>query len=178
LEDFCGRPPAGYRAHTYNLTHELYESLLELGFQWDSSLMRGLGQGSNHRAQFRTGDYFVLGGRLLEFPVANWRGLPLPLNHPYRLLLKSPLESVLWRMAGARPLVAYNVHMTDLVRCQSLAMSPITPLPRLLFRYMWAGHGSDTFGSLESFIARLRGAGYEFLTTHALYERLAAGPQR
>jgi hypothetical protein len=81
-------------------------------------------------------------------------------------------------MAGARPLVAYNVHMTDLVRCQSLAMSPITPLPRLLFRYMWAGHGSDTFGSLESFIARLRGAGYEFLTTHALYERLAAGPQR
>jgi len=44
----------------------------------------------------------------------------------------------------------------------------------VLFRYMWAGQGPDAFGSLESFITRLRRAGYEFLATHALYERLAA----
>jgi hypothetical protein len=62
--------------------------------------------------------------------------------------------------------------MTDLVRCGSLPQSPVTGLPRLLFRYMWATQGRDTFGSLEAFAGRLRGAGYEFLTTHGLYQRV------
>jgi hypothetical protein len=173
LEDFCGRPAAGYRAHTYRLTHQLYETLLDLGFRWDSSLIRGIGQGSNRHRQFRHGDYFILGGRLLEFPVATWRGTPLPLNHAYRLLFKAPLESVLWAASGPGPLVAYNTHMTDLVRCASLSRSPITGLPRLLLRYMWTAQGRDTLGALESFVTRLRASGYEFLTTQALYDRLA-----
>ena len=176
FEDFCGRAPDGYRAHTYHLTHALYETLLEQGFKWDSSLMRGLGQGRNRHAAFRGGDYFVLGGRLLEFPVARWRGLPVPLNHPYRLLLRAPVEEMLWALAGPERLLVYNVHMTDLVRCGSLGSSPITGLPRLLLRYMWAGQGGDTFGSLESFLARVRRAGWAFSSTHGLYERLAAPP--
>jgi hypothetical protein len=178
FEDFCGRPPDGYRAHTYHLTHELYETLLECGFKWDSSLMRGLGQASNRRREFRDGDYFVLGGRLLEFPVATWRGVPLPLNHPYRLLLKAPVEALLWSLAGPPPLVAYNVHMTDLIRCGSLAASPITGLARLLFRYMWAGQGRDTFAALEAFVARMRLGGYTFLATHALYDEVRRAPAR
>jgi len=175
LADFCGRPAFGYRAHTYRLTHELYETLLELDFRWDSSLMRGVGQGYNPHRRFRVGDYFVLGGRLFEFPVATWRGIPLPLNHAYRMFMKRPVEAALRTVSGPGHLVAYNVHMTDLVRCASLPHSPIPPLPRLLFRYMWAAQGADSFGALTSFIARLRDSGYEFLTTHALYERLAAG---
>lgn len=174
FEDCCGRAPDGYRAHTYQLTHELYETLLELGFKWDSSLMRGIGQGRNPHAAFQRGDYFVLGGRLLEFPISRWRGLPLPLNHPYRLLLRSPAEAALRAFSGPERLLTYNVHMTDLVRCRSLRSSPITGLPRLLFRYMWAGQGADTFGSLESFLSRVRRAGWVFSSTQALYERLAA----
>jgi peptidoglycan/xylan/chitin deacetylase (PgdA/CDA1 family) len=174
LEDFCGRRAAGYRAHTYRLTHELYETLLELGFRWDSSLMRGVGQGRNRHRVFREGDYFLLGGRLFEFPVATWRGTPLPLNHAYRLLLKAPAEAALWAVSGPGPLVAYNMHMTDLVRCASLARSPSRGLPRLLHRYMWATQGRDTLAAIETLVTRLRRAGYEFLTTHALYERLAA----
>jgi peptidoglycan/xylan/chitin deacetylase (PgdA/CDA1 family) len=176
LEDCCGRRAAGYRAHTYRLTHELYETLLELGFRWDSSLMRGVGQGRNRHRVFREGDYFLLGGRLFEFPVATWRGTPLPLNHAYRLLLKAPAEAGLWAVSGPGPLVAYNMHMTDLVRCASLARSPSRGLPRLLHRYMWATQGRDTLAALETLVTRLRRAGYEFLTTHALYERLAEHP--
>jgi hypothetical protein len=173
LADFCGRPAAGYRAHTYRLTHELYETLLELGVRWDSSLMRAVGQGRNRHRAFRDGDYFVLGGLLFEFPVATWRGTPLPLNHAYRLLLKAPVEAALWAVSGPGPLVAYNMHMTDLVRCASLARSRSRGLPRLLHRYMWATQGRDTLGALESFVTRLRASGYEFLATQALYERLA-----
>jgi peptidoglycan/xylan/chitin deacetylase (PgdA/CDA1 family) len=172
FQDFCGRPPDGYRAHTYLLTHALYDTLVEQGFRWDSSLMRGLGQGSNRHGKFRAGDYFVFDGRLVEFPIATWRGTPLPLNHPYRLLIKQPAEALLWALAGPGPLVAYNVHMTDLVRCGSLPNSPIKGLPRLLMRYMWATQGRDTFGAFESFVGRLRKAGYEFLSTHDLYERI------
>jgi hypothetical protein len=174
LEDFCGRPAAGYRAHSYRLTHELYETLLELGFLWDSSLMRGLGQGCNRHPHFRSGDYFILGGRLFEFPVAAWRGVLLPFNHPYRLLLKAPADAMLRALSGPGPLAAYNMHMTDLVRCASLPHSSYTGLARLLFRYMWVFQDRDTFGVLESVVTRLRDAGYEFLATHALYERLAA----
>jgi peptidoglycan/xylan/chitin deacetylase (PgdA/CDA1 family) len=176
FEDLCGRPPDGYRAHTYHLTHELYETLLDRGFRWDSSLMRGLGQGRNRHPKFRDGDYFLLDGRLIEFPIATWRGTPLPLNHPSRLLIKAPAEGLLWAVAGSGPLVAYNVHMTDLVRCGSLPHSPITGLPRVLFRYMWATQGRDTFGALDRFIRRLREARYEFLATHELYKRIEAGP--
>ena len=175
FEDCCGRAPEGYRAHTYQLTHELYETLLERGFKWDSSLMRGLGQGRNAHAAFQHGDYFVLGGRLLEFPIARWRGLPLPLNHAYRLLLRTPAEHALWALSGPERLLTFNVHMTDLVRCGSLVRSPITGLPRVLFRYMWAGRGGDTFGSLESFLTRVRQGGWVFSSTQALYGRLAAG---
>jgi peptidoglycan/xylan/chitin deacetylase (PgdA/CDA1 family) len=176
LEDFCGRRAAGYRAHTYRLTHELYETLLELGFRWDSSLMRGVGQGRNRHRVFRKGDYFLLGGRLFEFPVATWRGTPLPLNHAYRLLLKAPAEAALWAVSGPGPLVAYNMHMIDLVRCRSLQHAQRSALSRLLHRFMWATQGRDTLGALESFVTRLRGFGYEFMATHALYERVAAHP--
>jgi hypothetical protein len=174
FEDCCGRAPEGYRAHTYQLTHELYETLLERGFQWDSSLMRGLGQGRNRHGAFQRGDYFVLGGRLLEFPIARWRALPLPLNHAYRLLLRTPAEHALWALSGPERLLTFNVHMTDLVRCGSLAASPIMGLPRLLLRCMWAGRGADTFGSLASFLSRVRQGGWAFSTTQALFERLAA----
>lgn len=173
FEDFCGRAPDGYRAHTYHLAHDLYETLLDRGFKWDSSLMRGVGQGRNRHRAFRRGDYFVLGGRLIEFPISRWRGLPLALNHPYRLLLGSALDRTLWACAGPERLLTYNVHMTDLVRCRSLGPSPITGLPRLFLRYMWAGQGADTFGSLESFLARVRQGGWVFSSTQALYERLA-----
>lgn len=176
LADFCGRPAAGYRAHTYRLTHELYETLLELGFRWDSSLMRGVGQGRNRHPAFRDGDCFILGGCLFEFPIGTWRGTSLPLNHPYRMLLKAPVEAALWAVSGPAPLAAYNMHMTDLVRCASLRHSPTNDLGRaVLRRYMWMAEGADTFGALGSFVRRLRGSGYEFLTTHALYERLAPG---
>lgn len=178
LADFCGRPAAGYRAHTYRLTHELYETLLELDFRWDSSLMRGVGQGRNRHRAFREGDYFILGGSLFEFPIGTWRGTSLPLNHPYRMLLKTPVEVALWKVSGPVALAAYNMHMTDLVRCASLLQSPTNDWRRTaLRRYMWMAEGPDTFDALRAFVRRLRGSGYEFLMTHALYERLAPGAQ-
>lgn len=175
LEDVTGRPAAGYRAHTYRLTRELYDTLLALDFRWDSSLLRAYGQNANRHPRVLDGDYFVLDGRLFEFPLATWGAVPLAFSHAYRLLLGAPLERLLWALAGTGPLAAYNMHMTDLVRSGSLRHAKRRRLSRLLHRRMWALRGPDTFGSLEAITRRLRRAGYEFLSTHALYERVAIG---
>jgi hypothetical protein len=38
---------------------------------------------------------------------------------------------------------------------------------------MWMNHGDDTLHELRAVVGRLRRAGYEFLATHGMYERLA-----
>ncbi len=171
--EFCGRPPAGYRAHTYRLSRALYETLLELGFAWDSSLQRGWGQGSQRDPAFAKGDYLVFDGRLLEFPIGRWRHVPLPFNHTYRLLAKAPGDALLWTLAGPGRLAVYNMHMTDLVRSGSLKHAVRSPRSRALHRYLWLFQGENTFLAVRSLVARLRRRRYEFLSTNELWARVS-----
>ena len=170
--DFCGRLPSGYRAPTYRLTTALFATIVDVGFAWDSSLMTAMAQGRNTHPEFRSGDYFILGDRFVEFPMGRWRGLPIAFNHAYRLLLKVPLEAALRTAFGPRRFVAYNVHMTDLVRCESLRDAQRSPLSRLLHRYMWSMHGGDTFASLRSIVKYLARRGYGFEATDDLCRRV------
>ena len=170
--DFCGWAPRGYRAHTYRLTNPLYETLLDVGFLWDSSLMTAIAQSRNTAPQFAEGDYFVLDGSLTAFPMGKWRGVPLAFNHAYRLLMKSPGEAVFRAAFGPTRLAPYNVHMTDLVRNDSLASAVRSPLSRLLHKYMWITHGADTFGSFRSVVKYLRRQGYRLESTDDLHRRV------
>lgn len=171
--DFCGHPPRGYRAHTYRLTDELFDTLLDEGFLWDSSVMRAAAQGQNKHRKFQKGDYFVLAGRLYEFPVGRWKEIPLAFNHSYRLLLKRPAEALLRAIDRPGTLVAYNTHMTDMVRCDSLEQAERSTLSRMLHRYMWSLQGADTFDSFRSAVAYLRKRGYRFESTDGLYRRVS-----
>lgn len=169
--ELLGRRPDGYRAHTYRLTRALFDALLAEGFRWDSSLMRAYAQGGNVHPKFRAGDYLVLDRRLVEFPIGTWGRLPLALNHTHLLLAKRPGEIALRTMFGAGRLVNYNFHMTDLVRCDSLASARRTAIVRLLHQYAWSTHGRDTFPVVRRFVGYLRRQGYQFLSTSALYAR-------
>jgi peptidoglycan/xylan/chitin deacetylase (PgdA/CDA1 family) len=170
---FMGRPPDGYRAHSCRLTPELFEALADFGFKWDSSVMRAYALGHNGHACFRQGDYFVLGEGLFEFPVGRWRGLNLPLNHPYSLLAGRAGGQILRRFCGpADRLVAYNIHMTDLLRVPALDQAPYGALFRLLQRWMWLGQNGDTFAFFRRMYAYLRDRGFSFETTNGCYERL------
>jgi peptidoglycan/xylan/chitin deacetylase (PgdA/CDA1 family) len=177
-EDVIQKSPRGYRAHTYRLTDALLTGLIGHGFAWDSSLMRAFGQGRNRDPRFQAGDYLVLDGRLVEFPLATWGAVPVPLNHAYRLLLKTPVETLLRTLTRLGALVAYNVHMTDLVRCSSLRVADRGPLSRLLHRYSWCTQGDDTFESFRGIVGYLRGSGFEFLTTDDAYRRVSGGNGR
>jgi peptidoglycan/xylan/chitin deacetylase (PgdA/CDA1 family) len=172
---FMGRPPDGYRAHTCRLTPGLFDALVSLGFTWDSSVMRAFALGHNGHACFREGDYFTMGDSLLEFPVGRWRGVNLPLNHPYSLLTGRVGSQVLRQVFGpADGLVAYNIHMTDLLRVPALDAAPYGALFRLLQHWMWLGNGGDTFAFFRQMMGDLRDRGYTFETTNGLYRRLAA----
>ncbi len=170
---FMGRPPDGYRAHTCRLTPELFDALVTLGFKWDSSLMRAYALGHNGHPSFERGDYFTMGDGLVEFPVGRWRGVNLPLNHPYTLLTGRAGSQMLRRVCGpADHLVAYNIHMTDLLRVPALDEAPYGALFRWLQRWMWLGHGRDTVAFFRQMMGDLRARGFTFETTNGLYRRL------
>lgn len=170
-----GRLPEGYRAHSCRLTPSLFGALVALGFKWDASIMRGYGLGHNGDRAFLSGDYYVLGDGLFEFPVGVWRGVRLPLNHPYTMLVGRPLGAVLRRVSGpAGNLVGYNVHMTDLERVAALDRAPYGALFRALQRWMWVGQGTTSYGHYRDMCAYLGGRGYRFSTTSALYREVVA----
>jgi peptidoglycan/xylan/chitin deacetylase (PgdA/CDA1 family) len=173
-ERFVGRRPTGYRAHTYRLTPELYRALVDEGFDWDSSVLPGLAQGGNFRREFRAGDYFVLDDRLVEFPVATWPRVPIPLIHSYRLMVRPVGEAILRGLFGYPKLIVYDMHMADLVWSGSLRRSPLPAHVRLLYRYMWAGNRPDSFGSLRRFVAGLRRRGYRFQSLESLHREVRA----
>jgi hypothetical protein len=169
---FMGRKATGYRAHTYRLTRRLFDALVSEGFLWDSSLMRAFAQGRNPDPGFQSGDYLLLNRQLVELPMARWHGLPIALNHTHLLLAKTPGEMVLRSISGPTPLVVYNFHMTDLVRCESLKVATRTPTVRMLYRYLWSGHGRDTFPVVRRFVRYLRRCGYGVATMSQVYERV------
>jgi len=171
--DYCNALPRGYRAHTYRLSADLYRALIKNGFKWDSSILPAIAQGGNFDRRYRAGDYLVFEERMIEFPVATWARIPIPLNHSYRLLIGRPAEAALRRFFGPRNLVAYNMHMVDLVRCGSLGKANLPPLVNLLYRYIWAFDRRDTFDSLRNVIGYLDAMGYEFSHTDALYRKIA-----
>lgn len=171
--DFRGELPQGYRAHTYRLSKQLCGALIDNGLKWDSSILPELGQGGNFKRQFRTGDYLIFDAGLMEFPVASWRRIPLPLNHSYRLLVKPFGEAILRRLDEPGTLVTYNMHMVDLVHCRSLRAANLPALVKLLYLYMWGWNRGDTFASLRDIVAYLRDLDYVFSRADTLYTRLA-----
>lgn len=175
---FVGRRPAGYRAHTFRLTEEVFGALVAEGFRWDSSILPGLGLGNRREAVFRRGDWFLLDEALPEFPVASWRppGIPgIPFTHSYRNLLGPLLEGALDRAARLPELLIYDMHLVDLVPDGRLAG---TAMPRWLkAAHHLARFRQRGFDDLAALGERLRRRGYR-LTTMTECHHLLAGAGR
>jgi hypothetical protein len=136
--------------------------------------MRAYGIARNAHRCFRDGDYFVMGSGLVEFPIGSWRFVPVPLNHPYTLLAGSLGGRFLRSMCGpAGRLVAYNVHMTDLLWSPAIADATYGRLFEWLQRWMWLGQGGDTFHTFNLMCDYLRRQGFTFMTTAQLYRQVA-----
>lgn len=168
-QNFFARNPSGYRAHTYRLSPGLYRALLTHNFKWDSSILPGFGLGGTRQPAFRNADYLRLDNRLMEFPIATWGGLGIPLTHSYRRVLKPPLEAVLRRLCRLPTLLVYDMHMVDLVWTGSLSSAPLPAYLKALYGYSWGTNRTDSFDSLRNFIQFLRDRDYTFSTVNDFY---------
>ena len=177
-KSFVGRPPSGYRAHTYRLTEALLSAVLSEGFAWDSSILPGFGLGNHRHPAFRRGgvlrgsDYFEIDDALIEFPVASWRTLGIPFTHSYRQLMGGFAESLLHRALSLPRLVVYDMHMVDLVPDGRIKQSPL-PL------WLKGGHAlvrrrQRGLDDLIALTERLRSGGYEWTTLSRYRDGLAA----
>jgi len=135
--------------------------------------MRAFAQGRNPHVGFRAGDYLTLNEQLVELPMATWRGLPIALNHTHLLLAKTPGELVLRAISGPPRLVVYNLHMTDLVRCDSLRLAVRTRTVKLLYRYLWMTHRADTFSVWCRFVRYVQRCGHKATTMSNVYAAIA-----
>jgi peptidoglycan/xylan/chitin deacetylase (PgdA/CDA1 family) len=171
-----GREPEGYRAHTYRLHASLYRALLAEGFKWDASLLpAAFGYGANPARVWRQGgaQCFVLdGGRLVEFPIAVLRRLPLPFTHSYHALARNWLYSLLIRLGQLPPLCVHDMHMVDLQRVPCLAQARFGAVLKAAYRMTWWGRGENTHDDLRWTIRLLRRRGYRFTTLSALYREV------
>jgi len=75
LEDISGRPVVGYRAPSFSVTHDLIDTLGELGFRYDSSynnftMNKRYGQ-ANGFFQQRNEGYLVAKNGIVELPISN-----------------------------------------------------------------------------------------------------------
>ena len=77
LEDISGRPVVGYRAPSFSVTHDLIDTLGELGFRYDSSynnftMNKRYGQVKSFFQQGNDG-YLVAKNGMVELPISNLR---------------------------------------------------------------------------------------------------------
>jgi len=171
-----GRPPEGYRAHTYRLTPELVTALMANGFRWDSSILPAVAHAGHTGWRSVRTDYYVLAERLVEFPLAVWPMIGIPLTHSYRLLLRPIGEALFRRVLGWPQTVVYDMHMVDLVWTKSLRRSPLPAHVKWMYRYMWGTNRGDSFASLRAFVTNLRRGGYRFTTLSTLCQEVAPTP--
>jgi len=171
-EKFVCRLPEGYRAGNYKLSNDLFHALVANSFKWDSSLLPAIGRGGKPRLAFEDADYFLLGNCITEFPIAVWRGIPIPLNQAYRRLITQPGEALLRRLCRLPRLLVYNMHMVDLVRTQSLTSAPLPKPIKYLYQYTWRGNRRESFDSLREFIGFLHEKGYRFTTASKMYSEV------
>jgi peptidoglycan/xylan/chitin deacetylase (PgdA/CDA1 family) len=174
FREVFGRSPEGYRAHTFRLTEKIFARLVEEGFKWDSSVLPGMGLGSTRGWPSDRGAALI-DGRIVEFPLAAWGAVGLPISQSYRNLVGPLGERLLRRFCGMPRLLVYDMHMVDLVRAlPSLTGSPIPRVVKAAMALSWRGRRSDSFASLTEFMAFLRASGYEFATLSGLYRTMSA----
>lgn len=170
FQSFTHARPRGYRAHTYRLTEEIFETLAAEGFAWDSSILPGIGLGNHRSRVLRHGDWFVFDNAFVELPVASWRAPGIPFTHSYRQLLGPTFEALLNRVATLPNVLIYNMHMVDLVRNGRIGMSPL-PL-WLKIGHAWIRFRQRGFDDLTVLGEGLRARGYEWMLLSHCHERL------
>lgn len=160
FEDFTGQRPLGYRAPVGKITREGLETLMELGFQYDSSVYpsRRPGRWGYNNLHLPVTPFIITAGdrSIIEVPFGGLTGIRLNFSLSYVKLLGWQVYALLLRLFPLPDQVAVLTHPHDyyfhLVRDHVT-----TPERFLLMR-----NARAAFSLLEKMIQHLRAAGYDF----------------
>ncbi len=175
-QDLVGARPNGYRADTFRLTKQIYKTLIDENFLWDSSILPaafGFGASREWCKESSGNDYFRFDKKLYEFPVAIHPNIKIPFTHSYQAILRKYPAYLLQILGGLPKLLVYDMHMSDLVWTKSINTSQSIPdSARALYKLSWFMRGKNTFSELASLIKNLRNRGYIFTTLDELYHKV------
>jgi peptidoglycan/xylan/chitin deacetylase (PgdA/CDA1 family) len=135
LSEVAGRPVVGFRAPGYNTTPAMLETLVELGYVYDSSLLPSPAYFLARAAAIAR---YAVGRRPSASLVGDPRAFAGPLG-PYRTTPRAP-----WRRVASGPLVELPMAVEPMSRCPIIGTSWVL-FPRrladaLLERSLSSGH--------------------------------------
>lgn len=196
IEEATGEAPVGFRAPGYTINDEVLDVLVELGFEYDSSVFpcpaywaakaAAIGfiaiRGRTSRSivdtpavltaptrPYRIGrPYWQRGAGLLELPVQVTPGLRLPFFGTSVTLGGPRVASLLAQMCVGEPLVNLELHGIDVLDADD-GLEPLRP-----YQTDVRVPSSRKLESLRAALGRLRRAGYAFVTLREAARVLAA----
>ncbi len=174
--EFLGQPPAGYRAPVGHINREGMETLLDLGFRYDSSVYPSfrpgrMGYNNLHLPvdpfRVRRGDQ-----TLLEVPFATLRGVRLVFSLSYVKMLGWTAYQLLLKPFPLPDQIAVLAHPYDFYF--HLIADQVTASEKPLL----ARNAVQAFDLFEKMVRFLRRQGYEFQFLSGLCDALQAGAMR
>jgi peptidoglycan/xylan/chitin deacetylase (PgdA/CDA1 family) len=163
-----GRKPLGYRAPIGQITKDGLGHLLDLGYQYDSSLYTSLrpGKFGYTNLHMPNSPFQVIRGSesLIEFPFTSLSGVRIVFGLSYVKLLGWGLYSLLWRLFGLPDIALALSHPHDFYFHELAGFHPFSLEKRAL-----AQNAKKAFRYFDNMIGELEKRGYEFAFVSEAY---------
>jgi peptidoglycan/xylan/chitin deacetylase (PgdA/CDA1 family) len=164
-----GKKPLGYRAPYGQITKEGLGHLLDLGYQYDSSLYPSYRPGEFGYANLHMPNtpFRVTRGdkSLIEFPFTSLSGVRIVFGLSYLKLLGWGVYSTLWNLFGLPDVALALSHPHDFY-FHELANFHASNLEK----YALSRNAERAFNYYEKMVANLRRQGYEFAFVSEVYQ--------
>jgi hypothetical protein len=167
--EYFGKSPLGYRSPGAVMSDDLFETLVEAGIRYDSSLMPSFRWGMYNNLSSQLTPGFIEGLPLLELPMAVIPRVRFPIATSYMRLLGFSAYKILFALCGTPSPLVYLFHLVDLISVRM--RSQLSPFLRCVYA-RGDGKGLEVF---EASVRYFEAAGYRSEYMSSLYGRYADG---
>jgi peptidoglycan/xylan/chitin deacetylase (PgdA/CDA1 family) len=170
-----GNSPLGYRAPYGQITKEGLGHLLDLGYQYDSSVYPSYRPGKFGYANLHLpNDPFRItreNKSLIELPFTSLTGVRIVLGLSYVKLLGWGIYSLLWRIFGLPKIALALSHPHDFYFHELAGFHPVSAEKLALSR-----NAKRAFDYFDNVVTKLGNQGYEFAFVSEAFEHVGSKP--
>ncbi len=176
-ERYFHRVPLGYRSPSGIFSDDIYSSLAQHGYKYDSSLIPSIRPGVYRGLHKPVLPHFYASYEVIEFPATVLSSLVrIPLSLSYVELLGRPFLDFL-KIAPLPGLVLFNFHLHDLGCLDSAAYIPFSrssALEQRILHRIYLKKCAEGLGLLSRILVLFRSRGYRFAKLEEVYRALIA----